>query len=133
VLLRAEMGGSVASAPAGSISGIVMKVGPTMVSRARGTAIKELQEFGHKQTSEWLEHQLAKLRATQGIQNLGFVKDMGPEERRQWLVGSNIIDDLMNQDVREQDKPIIQGMALRILDDRLKASVEIQILAQPRR
>jgi hypothetical protein len=92
------------------------------------SAVEELKNHGRQQTSAWLENALGDLVEGGKIADLSTVKPFRPEQRRDWLRKEGLVDSLLAKapEVRQEDRPIVEGMLIKALDDRINRSLDIQ-------
>lgn len=115
--------------PQGSIPAIAGGFASAGANAGASSAIGELTEHGQKQTSAWLEAALSNLVTGNRLdENLSQLTRLSPEERRQWLIEENLVNQLLEKapEARNEDKPIVQGMLLRALDNKIRRGETIQ-------
>jgi hypothetical protein len=114
--------------PAGTLPAIMNGLGAAGANASISAVIDELKNHGRQQTSQLLENGLTKLLEAGRIADLAGVKDFSPEQRRTWLRQEGLVDEVLARagDVREEDRPIVEGMLVRALNDRINRSLDIQ-------
>ena len=117
--------------PQGTIAALAQGLGSAGASAGVSRVIDELTRHGEAQTARWLEDALAGLVQRPLLPlpaDLSTVRVMAPEERRAWLMRERLVDDLLARagNIRPEDRPIVEGMALRALNDRVRRGEIIQ-------
>jgi hypothetical protein len=113
--------------------GTMMGVGKGLATKASSTAIddavKEIAQHGHQETKDWLATELRDKAQLGVIGNLASIGKLTPEEKRKWLSENEFVGDLLKHagDVREEDKPIVEGMLISALDAHIKAGLDLSV------
>jgi hypothetical protein len=114
--------------PAGTVPSIMKGLGSAGANAGISSAVDELKNHGRQQTSAWLENALSDLVQRGKITDLSNVKPFTAEQRRDWLRKQGLVDSLLAKapEVRSEDRPIVEGMLIKALDDRINRSLDIQ-------
>jgi hypothetical protein len=123
--------GSTVIPGSGQMAGIAKGLASTGANAGIDSAVDELNKHGRASTSAWLEGALGDLvKGGRLPPNLGASKlaTFSPEQRLQWLREENLVDKLsgLAKDVRSEDRPIVEGMIMRALNDRINRAIDIQ-------
>lgn len=118
-----------AFAPAGTLPAIARGLGTAGANAGTDSAVDELTKHGEGQTSSWLEDALTGF--VQGDRlpsDLSTLRPLSPQRRLQWVINERVVDDLITRagGVRDEDRPIVEGMVLRALNRRLSDEQAIQ-------
>lgn len=116
--------------PAGTLPSLAQGLGSAGTSAGVSSVTDELTKHGEAQTSRWLEDALAGLvNGGRLPRDLSSLRGMSPEVRRGWLMDERLVDDLLARagEVRPEDRAIVEGMALRALNDRVRRAEAIQL------
>jgi hypothetical protein len=111
--------------------GTMLGVGKGLATKASSTAIddavKEIAQHGHQETKDWLETELREKAQLGVIGNLASVGKLTPEQKRQWLRDNEFVGDVLKHasEVRDEDKPIVEGMLISALDAHIKAGLDL--------
>jgi hypothetical protein len=114
--------------PGGTVPAVMWGLGSAGASAGISSAFDELKSHGQTQTSRWLENALTEHAKEGKLINLVPLKNDSPKQRLDWLRSEGIVDELLAKttDVRPEDRPIIEGMLVRTLNDRINRSLDIQ-------
>ncbi len=93
------------------------------------TAIKEITTHGHEATQEWLKTELRKKAEFGIVENLASIEGLTATQKRQWLRDNKFVDELLEHsgEVREEDKPIVEGLLISALDKHIKAGLDLSV------
>lgn len=89
--------------------------------------IQELKSHGHRNTEDWLATALRQSAELGAIDDLSSIAPLSPEEKRKWLADNKFVDDLLKHadDVKKEDRPIVEGMLIHALDKHIKAGLDL--------
>lgn len=113
--------------------GTLIGIGKGLAKKASSTAIndavKEIAKHGHQGTQDWLGTKLRDKAQLGVIRNLASLGNLTPEEKRKWLRENEFVGDLLKHasEVREEDKPIVEGMLISALDAHIKAGLDLSV------
>ena len=111
--------------PSGTPLGLAAKVGLAQAQATAAEAFVELQKHVEGQTTEWLDTKL-KLNEELG-KSMPNDKQLPPELRLKWLRDEGYVDELLETDATDHDRALIEGHALRALNERMNRVVDVAV------